>query len=94
MNMYTRIVNNGVNVPALLAAREALTEAPEAAQFRWRASCNWVNGTHCHSQVEQFYGLGQEQTHKRCFNFDADYPEIFAAEDAGSRFIPFPEGKQ
>jgi hypothetical protein len=27
-------VNNGVNVAALIAAREALTNAPAAAQFR------------------------------------------------------------
>ena len=36
MNMQTETsnkVNNGVNVEALLGAREALTEAPEAAQF-------------------------------------------------------------
>ena len=31
-------VNNGVNVEALLAARAVLTEAPEAAKFKWRAS--------------------------------------------------------
>ncbi len=31
-------VTNGVNVQALLDAREALKGAPEAAQFTWRAS--------------------------------------------------------
>src|SRR5262245_36074841 len=35
----TAAVKNGVNVQALLGAREALTNAPEAAQFIWRASC-------------------------------------------------------
>jgi hypothetical protein len=39
-------VDNGVNVAALLGAREALSAAPEAAQFTWRASCTWRNGTH------------------------------------------------
>ena len=38
-------VNNGVNVEALIEAREALTKAPEAAQFKWRAACEWKNGT-------------------------------------------------
>ena len=36
---------NGVNVPALVGAREALTEAPEAAEFTWRASCSWWRTT-------------------------------------------------
>ena len=74
-------VDNGVNVQALLDAREALSEAPEAAQFKWRAKCEWVNGTHSRSTVEGFFGLGEEQMHKSTFTFDADHPEVFASED-------------
>ena len=57
-------VDNGVNVQALLEAREALSAAPEAAQFKWRATNTWVNGTHSQSTVEGFFGLGGEQHHK------------------------------
>lgn len=89
MNMYTKVVDNGVNVAAILEAREALTEAPEGAMFQWRATCNWVNGTHTHSEVEQFHGLGEEQRHKRCFHFDADHPEVFAAEDNGATPVEY-----
>jgi uncharacterized OsmC-like protein len=74
---------NGVNVPALVGAREALTEAPEAAEFTWRASCSWVNGTHSKSTVDTFFGLGQEHTHKTTSVFDIDHPECFASEDMG-----------
>ena len=56
-------VDNGVNVQALLDAREALTAAPEGAKFEWRATCEWKNGTHSHSTVEGFFGLGEEQKH-------------------------------
>jgi uncharacterized OsmC-like protein len=77
-------VDNGVNVDALLAARAALTDAPEAAQFTWRANCTWVNGTHSQSTVEGFFGLGAEQSHKTTFTFDADHPELFASEDHGA----------
>ncbi|MGE3844257.1 MAG: OsmC family protein [Vicinamibacterales bacterium] len=76
-------VNNGVNVEALLAAREALRSAPQAAQFKWRASCKWQDGTYSKSTVQGFFGLGQEQSHKTTFSFDADHPEIFAADDRG-----------
>ena len=34
----TAAVDNGVNVEALLGAREHLTEAPELAKFTWRAT--------------------------------------------------------
>jgi uncharacterized OsmC-like protein len=77
-------VNNGVNVDALLAAREVLKGAPQAAKFKWRASCKWQNGTHTVSKVQGFHGLGQEQKHKTEFSFEADHPEIFASEDLGA----------
>jgi uncharacterized OsmC-like protein len=77
-------VNNGVNVEALFGAREALTKAPEAAKFKWRASVKWINGTHSRSTIESFYGLGAEQKHKTPFTFDADHPEVFASEDKGA----------
>jgi uncharacterized OsmC-like protein len=81
MTMAT--VNNGVNVQALLDAREVLRGAPEAAQFTWRASCKWQNGTHSQTNVGGFFGLGQEQQHKTETSFEADHPEIFASEDKG-----------
>ena len=76
--------DNGVNVEALLAAREALTEAPEAAQFKWRATCKWMSGTHSRSTVQGFFGLGEEQHHRTEFTFEADHPEVFASEDKGA----------
>ena len=76
--------DNGVNVAALLDARKALSEAPEAAKFQWRATCKWQNGTHSRSTVEGFFGLGEEQTHKTTFSFDNDHPEVFASEDLGA----------
>ena len=81
--MATMAVNNGVNVQALLDAREALKGAPAAAKFAWRASCKWQNGTHSESKVQGFFGLGQEQAHKTETSFSADHPEIFASEDKG-----------
>ena len=77
-------VDNGVNVEALLGARQALTETPEAGQFKWRAKCEWVRGTHSRSTVEKFFGLGEEQKHKSEFSFEADHPEVFASEDLGA----------
>jgi uncharacterized OsmC-like protein len=85
----TKTVNNGVNVDALLAARTALTGAPQAAKFAWRASCKWQNGTHTDTKVQGFFGLGQEQKHKTEFSFSADHPEIFASEDLGATPVEY-----
>ena len=82
-------VDNGVNVEALLGAREALTGNPDAAAFIWRANCKWVNGVHTESSVEGFHGLGEEHSHKRKFSFNADHPEVFAAEDNGATPVEY-----
>ena len=75
---------NGVNTPALMEAKEALSGQPELADFTWRASCTWVGGTHSHSTVSGFSGLGQEQAHRTQFEFDADHPDCFFSEDHGA----------
>jgi uncharacterized OsmC-like protein len=81
MKTPTKTVDNGVNVTALLGAREALEKAPEAAQFKWRASCDWLNGTHSRSAIGGFFGLGGEQSRGKVFTVEADHPKVFAAQD-------------
>lgn len=81
--MTTTKSKNGVNLEAILGAREALKEAPPAAHFQWRADSEWVNGTHSRTTVERFFGLGEEQAHRQAFVLDTDHPEIFASEDHG-----------
>jgi uncharacterized OsmC-like protein len=79
----TAVADNGVNVQALLDAREVLKGAPEAAQFTWRASATWNNGVHSTIKVNSFFGLGQEQAHEQESVFEADHPAVFAATDKG-----------
>jgi uncharacterized OsmC-like protein len=85
----TRTVDNGVNVDALLGAREALTEAPAAAQFTWRASSAWISGTHTRSSVHGFHGLGEEQSHRTEFTYDTDHPDVFASEDKAATPVEY-----
>ena len=76
-------IDNGVNVQALLDARGVLEGAPEAAQFTWRASSTWQNGAHSTVSIQNYFGLGEEQSHKAESVFEADHPEVFAATDTG-----------
>ena len=84
MTITNHPVDNGVNSDALISARTALTESPEAAEFTWRSTCTWVHGTFSQSTVTGFSGLGQEHTHRAPYTFDADHPECFASEDRGA----------
>src|SRR5215469_3769763 len=76
-------VDNGVNVEALLGVRDAVADTPEITQFQWRSTVSWVNGTHSRSDVETFYGFGDEQQHHTRFSYDIDHPLQFAAQDKG-----------
>ena len=81
--MTRSVVDNGVNIEALLGAREAFADAPEIARFQWRSTVSWVNGTHSRSDVQTFFGFSEEQQHSTTFSFDIDHPLQFAAQDNG-----------
>ncbi|MGK2948635.1 MAG: OsmC family protein [Acidimicrobiales bacterium] len=83
MTLTDQPVDNGVNVQALLDARGALSEAPEAAAFQWRARARWVAGTHTETTVHDFSGLGGQQSHREPFVVSTDHPEVFASADLG-----------
>lgn len=78
-------VDNGVDLEGILGARQALTDAPPAAAFKWRGQCTWVSGTHSRTTIDGFFGLGEEQTRgKGGFTFETDHPELFHSEDHGA----------
>ncbi|MEM7274645.1 MAG: OsmC family protein [Actinomycetota bacterium] len=83
MSMTETPVDNGVNVEALLGARQAMSQMPEAAAFVWKATSTWVNGAHTRTAFEKFFGAGDEQSHTTRFEVDTDHPPVFAAEDNG-----------
>lgn len=72
---------NGVDVGALLDARETLESAPEAARFVWKATSEWLDGAHTKTEMNSFFGLGEEQTRGTTFSSETDHPEVFAATD-------------
>ena len=72
---------NGVNVDHLLGARNILGDQPEAGQFKWRVTNEWLHGTHSKTHVEGYFGLGGEHDHKASYTFESDHPLVFAAED-------------
>lgn len=74
-------VDNGVNTEALIGARGAFSQMPEAASFVFRSTCDWVSGTESSNTINGYFGLGEEQIRKETFVVNADHPEVFAAAD-------------
>ncbi len=82
-------MRNGVNTTALFATLDAVKHAPEAAQFQFRASNQWVSGTHSRSEIDGFFGVGDERSHEHTFVFDADHPAVLVGQDNGPTPVEF-----
>lgn len=82
-------VINGVDRDVLFGALDTVAGMPELAKFEFRARNEWVSGTHSTSVIDDFYGLGDEQTHTVPRNYDADHPTQFGATDAGPTPVEF-----
>jgi uncharacterized OsmC-like protein len=80
---------NGVNTPLLMATVNAVKETPALAQFRFRASSRWIDGTFTESRVESFSGAGGDHTHKSQFTYGADHPAVLVGQDRGPTPIEF-----
>ena len=89
MSATEPVADNGVNVEHLLGARTALTDAPEAAEFTWRATTEWVRGTRTQTTIEDYSGLGEQHSHKAEYSYTGDHPEVFAAEDQAPTPVEF-----
>jgi uncharacterized OsmC-like protein len=76
-------IRNGVDTATLFATLDAVKAAPEAARFQFRASNEWISGTHNRGTIHGYFGVGEERTHERAFHFDADHPAVLVGHDNG-----------
>jgi uncharacterized OsmC-like protein len=80
---------NGVDTPTLFATLDAVKAQPDLAEFQFRATNRWQQGTHSRTKIESFRGAGAEQKHVREFTFDADHPQVLVARDNGPTPVEF-----
>jgi uncharacterized OsmC-like protein len=76
-------MRNGVDTATLFATLDAVKQAPQAAQFQFRAHNQWVSGTHNRGTIADYFGVGEERSHERTFVFDADHPAVLVGQDHG-----------
>lgn len=72
---------NGVDTAHLLFARGVVGDTPAAGDYTWRASNQWVHGTHSRTTIGGYFGLGEERSHKSPYQVEADHPLEFNAAD-------------
>ena len=78
----TANIKNGVNVDQLVETINAVQENPELAKFEFRAKNNWIEGGHCVTSIQDYYGVGQEHpVRKDNFTMEADHVEVLLGKD-------------
>ena len=77
MTTITHETPNGVDVTQLGQTVEAIQNDPSLAIFTFRATNNWLGGGHSRTQVQGFWGAGQEaESRTEPFVLDGDEPPV------------------
>jgi uncharacterized OsmC-like protein len=72
---------NGVDVAALFATLDAVKGENKIAAFQFRATNEWVSGTHSSSKISGFYGAMQEMEHAHATEVASDHPAVLVGQD-------------
>jgi uncharacterized OsmC-like protein len=72
---------NGVDTATLFATIDAVKGQNEIAKFQFRATNEWVTGTHSRSTYSGFFGAMQEMEHKSVTEVHADHPAVLVGQD-------------
>ena len=83
MTSTENATRNGVDTATLFATLDAVRADTGLAKFQFRATNQWVSGTHNRSTIHGFHGAKQEMTHRQPFTFDADHPPVLVGSDNG-----------
>jgi uncharacterized OsmC-like protein len=82
-------ITNGVNVTQLMDTIDAIKAKPDLAQFRFRATNEWMDGTRNVASVASFYGACAETRRAEPFRFMADEPPVLCGRDEGANPVEY-----
>ena len=88
-NRTPRQPRNGVDTPTLFATINAVAAQPELANFKFRATNRWQQGTHSRTRIRAFYGAGEERAHEQEFTYDGDHPAVLVGRDQAPTPVEF-----
>jgi uncharacterized OsmC-like protein len=92
METTTKIskMKNGVDLQRLQETIQAVTENPELGKFQFRAVNEWIDCGHNRSNIQGFYGPGQEDTSRQTpFIVENDEPDVLLGTDNAPNPVEF-----
>lgn len=86
--MTTTIKDNGVNVEQLVQTIDAIKGDPKIAEFQFRSHTTWQGGGSSRTEIQGFYGAGQEDTSREePFVLIGDEPPVLLGANAGANAV-------
>ena len=80
---------NGVNVTRLHETINLIQETPEIAQFKFRATNQWQDGTHNRAAIKDFYGALQEDDSRETQHYEIDEPPVLLGDNKGPNPVEY-----
>jgi uncharacterized OsmC-like protein len=80
---------NGVNVDQLFGTIEMIKKNPEIARFNFRATNQWVTGTHNQATVKDFFGALKEDSSREPMDFKIDEPPVLCGMNLGANPVEY-----
>lgn len=79
---------NGVAVDQLVDTINAVKDNPELAKFKFRTQTEWINGAQSRTQIQSFYGAGDENTSRsKPFIVEADEPPVLLGQNTAPNAV-------
>lgn len=77
-------MTNGVDLEGLRQVIGSVKNDPALGRSEFRASNEWINGTHCRAHVKGFYSLGKEDDSRAdTYSYDIDEPPGLMGHNVG-----------
>lgn len=80
---------NGINVDEMVGTIEAVRQQPELAKLQFRATDEWINGTHNRTTINELYGAGEEQRRENSFVIDKDEPPFLMGKNIAANPVEY-----
>ena len=80
---------NGVNVTELFNTVDLIKKQPDIAKFKFRATNQWIQGTHCRATIKDFYGALKEDDSRPPVNYDMDEPPVLLGRNEGRNPVEY-----
>jgi uncharacterized OsmC-like protein len=89
IEMADNKIVNGVNISELFTTIEVIKGNPDIAKFKFRATNNWINGTHCRATIKDFYGPLKDNDSRLPMDYDMDEPPVLLGNNEGRNPVEY-----